>query len=178
MNYYETLFIVHPALEAGRLKDIVNIVEESLTKLGGKTLVIELWGKRKLSYFIDKQKYGTYVLLQYNAIGKSINDFSRELELNPNVLAHLTTLINSEDVLSIEEDLDTQIAGKTRESEKSTVNSGDSSDAVGAAETDSGDSSDAVEAVEADSGDSSEVIKEEKNNQKNIDETSIDKKEE
>ena len=27
MNYYETLYIIHPALEAGRLKDIIMDVE-------------------------------------------------------------------------------------------------------------------------------------------------------
>ena len=32
MSYYETLFIVHPALEAGRLKDIILSFDESLKK--------------------------------------------------------------------------------------------------------------------------------------------------
>ena len=117
MNYYETLYIVHPALEAGRLKDIILGIEESLIKMGGKTLALELWGKRKLSYFIDKQKYGTYILHQYNGEGTCTNDFAVELEHNPNILAYLTTIINEEDVLKIEENLDEQIAGKTRETE-------------------------------------------------------------
>ena len=54
MNYYETLYIIHPALETGRLKDIIIGVEDSLKKTGGKPLAIELWGKRKLSYYIEK----------------------------------------------------------------------------------------------------------------------------
>ena len=119
MNYYETLYIVHPALESGRLKDIIVDVEDNLKKLGGKPLAVELWGKRKLSYFIDKQKYGTYILLQYSGEGKCSNDFAVELEHNPNVLAYLTTSINSDDVIEMKEDLDTQIAGKTRDSEHS-----------------------------------------------------------
>ena len=119
MNYYETLYIVHPALESGRLKDIIVDVEDNLKKLGGKPLAVELWGKRKLSYFIDKQKYGTYILLQYNGEGKCSNNFAVELEHNPNVLAYLTTSINSDDVIEMKEDLDTQIAGKTRDSEHS-----------------------------------------------------------
>ena len=97
MNYYETLYIIHPALEAGRLKDIIVDVEESLTKMGGKPLAIDLWGKRKLAYFIDKQKYGTYVLIQYNGEGDCTQKFAIELEHNPNILAYLTTSINSEE---------------------------------------------------------------------------------
>ncbi len=121
MNYYETLYIIHPALESGRLKDIIMGVEDGLKKLGGGPLVIELWGKRKLAYFIDKQKYGTYVLIQYNGEGKCTRDFAVELEHNPNILAYLTTNINQDDVIEQEEDLETQIAGKTREAERKDV---------------------------------------------------------
>ena len=118
MNYYETLYIVHPSLESGRLKDIILSVEESLKKIGGSPLAMELWGKRKLAYFIDKQKYGTYVLLHYNGEGKCTGEFAVELEQNPNILAYLTTSIEKENVLEQAEDLDTQIAGKTRESQR------------------------------------------------------------
>ena len=118
MNYYETLYIVHPSLESGRLKDIILGVEESLKKIGGSPLAIELWGKRKLAYFIDKQKYGTYVLLHYNGEGKCTGEFAVELEQNPNILAYLTTSIEKENVLEQAEDLDTQIAGKTREAQR------------------------------------------------------------
>ena len=121
MNYYETLYIVHPALDAGRLKDIIMGVEDSLKKMGGDPLAIELWGKRKLAYFIDKQKYGTYVLVQYNGEGKCTSNFAVELEHNPNILAYLTTSIEKEKVIEQEEDLETQIAGKTREAERSEV---------------------------------------------------------
>ena len=118
MNYYETLYIVHPSLESGRLKDIIIAIEESLKKIGGSPLAMELWGKRKLAYFIDKQRYGTYVLLHYNGEGKCTGEFAVELEQNPNILAYLTTSIEKENVLEQAEDLDTQIAGKTRESQR------------------------------------------------------------
>jgi len=118
MNYYETLYIVHPSLEAGRLKDIIMSVEESLKKIGGAPLALELWGKRRLAYFIDKQKYGTYVLLHYNGEGKCTGEFAVELEHNPNILAYLTTCIEKENVMEQSEDLDTQIAGKSREAER------------------------------------------------------------
>ena len=118
MNYYETLYIVHPSLEAGRLKDIIIGVEDSLKNMGGNPLTIELWGKRKLAYFIDKQKYGTYVLVQFNGEGTCTRDFAVELEHNPNILAYLTTNIDQNDVIKQVENLETQIAGKTREVEK------------------------------------------------------------
>ena len=118
MNYYETLYIVHPALESGRLKDIILSLEEKLKNLGGKVLSIDLWGKKRLAYLIDKQKYGTYVQLQFTGEGNCISSFGLELGHNPNVLSYLTTLIEEADVAKQGNDLDTQIAGQSRESEK------------------------------------------------------------
>ena len=59
MNNYETVYIIHPALQEGRLNDIVEKIHNKLEELKGKTLYINNWGKKKLAYPIDKQKYGT-----------------------------------------------------------------------------------------------------------------------
>ena len=118
MNFYETLYIVHPALEAGRLKDIILSLEESLKKFGGTILSIDLWGKKKLAYIIDKQKYGTYVQFQFKGEGNCTSSFGMDLEHNPNILSYLTTLIKEYDVVEQENDLDTQIAGHSREVNK------------------------------------------------------------
>ena len=117
MNYYETLYIVHPALESGRLKDIILSLEEKLKNLGGKVLSIDLWGKKRLAYLIDKQKYGTYVKLQFTGVGNCTGSFEMELEHNPNILSYLSILIEEIDVVEQEKDLDTQIAGQSRETQ-------------------------------------------------------------
>ena len=118
MSYYETLYIVHPALDSGRLKDIILSIEESLKNVGGKTLSIDLWGKKRLTYLIDKQKYGTYVQLQFTGEGNCTHDIEMELEHNPNILSYLTTLIEEADVVIQDNDLDTQIAGQSRETKR------------------------------------------------------------
>jgi small subunit ribosomal protein S6 len=115
LNYYETLYIVHPALESGRLKDIILSLEESLEKLGGKTLSIDLLGKKRMAYLIDRQKYGTYVQHQFSGEGNCISSLRMELDHNPNVLSYLTTLIEKSDVTEQGDDIDTQIAGQSRE---------------------------------------------------------------
>ena len=178
MNYYETLYIVHPSLEAGRLKDIIMSVEESLKKIGGAPLALELWGKRRLAYFIDKQKYGTYVLLHYNGEGKCTGEFAVELEHNPNILAYLTTCIEKENVMEQSEDLDTQIAGKSREAERRESRSSVTETKVSDSPEASVKESDTKEAAEneSDEGKSAddETAPEEdtESNQENADETS------
>ena len=98
MNHYETVYVVHPAIQEGRLNDIVTKFHNKLVKLKGEVLYIENWWKKKLAYAIDKQKYGTYILCQYAIGGEYVKEVSQELELNPNILRYLITKIESSDV--------------------------------------------------------------------------------
>ena len=109
MAYYETMYIVHPALEAGRLKDLIQSIEKDLIDLGGETQIIDVWGKKKLAYPINKEKYGMYVLVQFKADGSKNKEFNLILEHNSNVLAYLTTKINEDALLSDIESLDQQL---------------------------------------------------------------------
>ena len=84
MNFYETMYVIHPALQAGRLDDIVNTVNTKVESLKGEKLYFENWGKKKLSYAIDKQKYGTYVLMQFSMNGEGIQELMDEFEHNSN----------------------------------------------------------------------------------------------
>lgn len=119
MNYYETLYIVHSALEAGRLKDIVLTVEDLLKENGGEIITTEIWGKKKLGYFIDKQKYGTYILIQFKSDGIKNNNFNVEMEHNPSILAYMTIRIEEDAIHEQIDDLDTQIAGKETKTSQS-----------------------------------------------------------
>ena len=115
MNYYETLLIIHPALEAGRLKDIILSIEENLKKEKASMLSIDLWGKKRLAYLIEKQKFGTYVKLQFSGQGDCVKKIEMSLEHNSNVLSYLTTIIAKSDISDQTINLDDQIAGQSRE---------------------------------------------------------------
>jgi small subunit ribosomal protein S6 len=111
MNYYESLYIIHPALESGRLKDIILSIQSMFEGKDIKVLGTDLWGKKKLAYLIDKQRYGTYVLVQLQSSGENINKISTELEHNPDILAYLTSKIDESDLQKDLRSLDDQILG-------------------------------------------------------------------
>ncbi len=150
MVHYETMYIVHPALEAGRLKDLILSIESTLHDLGGKTKTIEVWGKKKLAYPINKEKYGMYVLLQFESDGSKNKEFNTALDHNTNVLAYLTTKIDTEQLLSDVASLDNQL-GLLNKNESEGIDSNDSKKA----EEDSSDSKevDNAEATEEKSAD-------------------------
>ena len=104
MNFYETMYIIHPALQAGRLEDMIDSVHKKIDSLDGKRLYSDNWGKKKLSYAIDKQKYGTYVLMQFSMDALNVKELSHEFEHNSNILRYLTNRIEETDVLESKEE--------------------------------------------------------------------------
>ena len=114
MNFYETMYVIHPALQAGRLDDIIDTVNTKVESLKGEKLFFENWGKKKLSYAIDKQKYGTYVLMQFSMNGEGIQELMDEFEHNSNILRYLINRIEKEDVLEQKEEIiDVEESSKT-----------------------------------------------------------------
>ena len=100
MNNYEIVYIIHPALQEGRLNDIKNKIHDKIVSFKGKVLYDDNWGKKKLAYAIDKQKYGTYLFCQFLLEGKDVKEINIDCELNSNILRHLITRIESCDILN------------------------------------------------------------------------------
>ena len=100
MKYYEILYIVHPALEDGHLKDIIKSIDELIKKNKGDLLACDSWGKKKLAYLIEKQSYGNYVLTQFKSDGYKNDNILKELEHNSNILAYLLSSITESEILN------------------------------------------------------------------------------
>jgi small subunit ribosomal protein S6 len=99
MEFYETTYILHPALQEGRLNDTIKIIEKKVESFGAEIIYSENWGRKKLSYLIDKEKYGTYIHFQFRIKNLSkIKELSSEFDHNPNILRYLSIRINEEDL--------------------------------------------------------------------------------
>ena len=100
MGIYETTYILHPALQEGRLNDIVNTIEKKAVSLGAEILYSDNWRRKKLAYYIDKEKYGTYIFFQYKLSDlNNLKELSGEFEHNPNVLRYLNIKIAEQDIM-------------------------------------------------------------------------------
>lgn len=55
----------------------------------GQVTKIDRWGRRKLSYEIDNQREGYYVLFESKIEPHALNELERNLNLAPNVLRYL-----------------------------------------------------------------------------------------
>ena len=105
MRYYETIYIVNPNLDNNTLSKILVEIANELAKTKSKVINHYNWGKKRLAYPIDKQKYGSYIILQYEGGDKSkINDFDTWMKLNNAILRHMTILLDEKPKVHIEEE--------------------------------------------------------------------------
>ena len=100
MGFYETTYVLHSALQEGRLNDIVSAITNKIQSLGAEILYSDNWGRKKLAYLINKEKYGTYIFLQFKLKDSNkLTDLSSEFEHNPNILRYLNIKIDEQDVI-------------------------------------------------------------------------------
>ena len=95
MRYYETIYIVDPNLENTILEKTMTEIGQELEKTKAKIINHRDWGKKRLAYQVDNQKYGSFILLQFEIEELSkMNDFDSWLKLNSLVLRHMTVSLD------------------------------------------------------------------------------------
>ena len=98
MRYYEAIFIAQPNLEHDGLSRLIDETKDMFGKRGGKILYEEVMGKKRLAYPIQKQRFGTYVLLQFQGDGTGNTRLNKDLELKENILAHMIVRIDEDEI--------------------------------------------------------------------------------
>lgn len=92
MSTYETTFILEPGLDEGRVNEEVDRVAQWIKDMGGEMIEIQRWGKRRLSYEINRKRDGIYTMLIYQGPGTMVKEIERRLKLNESVMRVLTVL--------------------------------------------------------------------------------------
>ncbi|MEV6603291.1 30S ribosomal protein S6 [Kutzneria sp. NPDC051319] len=86
MRHYEVMVILDPSLDertvAPTLDTFLNVIRTS----GGNVEKVDVWGKRRLSYEINKQPEGIYALLDVSAEPAAVKELDRQLSLQDTVL--------------------------------------------------------------------------------------------
>ena len=104
MSFYETLYIVDPNLENKSLEKTMNEIGKELEKTKSKIINHRLWGKKRLAYSIERQKYGSYILIQFEGGDQQkMIEYDTWMRLNNSVLRHITVLLNDKPEIYVEE---------------------------------------------------------------------------
>lgn len=86
MRRYELMVILDPDLEertiAPSLDTFLNVVRQG----GGTVDNVDVWGRRRLSFEIDKKTDGIYAVVDLSAEPAVMKELDRQLNLNESVL--------------------------------------------------------------------------------------------
>ena len=86
MRAYEVMVILDPELEertvAPSLDTYLNVVRND----GGTVDNVDIWGRRRLAYEINKNAEGIYAVVMLQAEPATVKELDRQLTLNESVL--------------------------------------------------------------------------------------------
>lgn len=86
MRNYELMVILDPELEertvAPSLDTYLNVVRND----GGTVDSVDVWGRRRLAYEINKNAEGIYAVVTLSAEPATVKELDRQLSLNESVL--------------------------------------------------------------------------------------------
>lgn len=86
MRHYEVMVILDPSLEERTIAPSLDTFLNVVKKDGGTVEKVDIWGKRRLAYEIDKHAEGIYAVIDLSAEPASVLELDRQLNLNESVL--------------------------------------------------------------------------------------------
>ena len=93
MRHYEIDFIVHPD-QSEQVPGMVERYSQMITGRGGKIHRHEDWGRRQMTFPIQKMHKAHYVLLNIECDNDTLVEMEHAFKFNDAVLRHLTVLMS------------------------------------------------------------------------------------
>ena len=86
MHPYELMVILDPGIDERTVAPSMDKFLGVITAAGGAIENIDIWGKRRLAYEIDKNTEGIYVVVNFTATAEATRELDRQLGLSEAVL--------------------------------------------------------------------------------------------
>lgn len=90
MRKYEIMYIIRSTVEQEAVQALVEKFK-SVVEAAGQVSKLDVLGKRRLAYEIDKQRDGVYVLMQFEASQAGVKELDRVLRISDEVIRHMIT---------------------------------------------------------------------------------------
>ena len=86
MRNYELMVILDPGLDERTVQPSLETFLNVIRSDGGSVEKLEVWGKRRLAYEIEKNADGIYAVIEVTCEPATIAELDRQLGLNESVL--------------------------------------------------------------------------------------------
>ena len=102
LNYYETLFVVSPALGEEETKSVIEKFTALIAE-NGTVLSVNEWGKRRLAYPIEKLNEGYYVVVNFQSEGNFPAELERLFGINDSIIRSIVIRLENAPAVKAEE---------------------------------------------------------------------------
>ena len=86
MRHYEIMIILDPTQDERTVAPSLDKYLENVRKDNGKVEKVDVWGKRRLAYPINKKEEGVYAVVNLECESATVLELDRVLNLNDSVL--------------------------------------------------------------------------------------------
>jgi small subunit ribosomal protein S6 len=96
VHKYELMVILDPELDERTVQPSLDQFLTVIREDGGSVESVDIWGKRRLAYEIQKKSEGIYAVVNFTATPAATAELDRQLRLNEAVMR--TKVLRAEDV--------------------------------------------------------------------------------
>ena len=86
MRRYEVMVILAPDLEERTVQPSLDTFLNVIRQSGGSVEKVDVWGRRRLAYEINKRSEGIYAVLDLTCEPAAVSELDRQLTLNESIL--------------------------------------------------------------------------------------------
>jgi small subunit ribosomal protein S6 len=86
MRNYEMMIILDPELEERTVQPSLDQFLTVIQTGGGSVDKVDVWGRRRLAYAIDKKSEGIYAVVNLTSEPDPVRELDRQLNLNEAIL--------------------------------------------------------------------------------------------
>ncbi len=86
VRHYEVMIILDPSQDERTVAPSLDKYLEIVRKDNGTVENVDVWGKRRLAYPIDKKEEGVYAVVTLDCASETVQELDRRLNLNDSVI--------------------------------------------------------------------------------------------
>jgi small subunit ribosomal protein S6 len=93
MRKYELVCLIQPDLDETAFNAVVERVKGWVEENGGTVDKMDVWGKRRLTYMIRKQRESNYVIFNVSLLPTATAALEQSLRYTETIMRHMLTLV-------------------------------------------------------------------------------------
>ena len=98
-HQYELMVILNPEIDERQVAPNLDKFLKVITNDGGSIDKVDIWGKRRLAYEIQKKTEGIYAVVAFTATSAATQELDRQLKLSETVMR--TKVLRAEEAIAL-----------------------------------------------------------------------------